>query len=480
MMDHRAVLCKQVKGDAMTLNQKKSTQIAYFQPFQGHIHAPEMGIICMAVSDHMITGYTKEARDKADREPTFTLTQKMLDEVTSLPFIDNLYIRVGWDDVQKEKGKLCLSREFQMAVETARKTGKSWGLRIMQCSPSNPRRNLVPEFLQDKLTMKSYYCGNRYGQKPRQLPLYTDEYLKYWSEMLHLLGDAFDSDPLFEYADISGFGYWGEGHHGGTQDTPDGPGYDFIPDPPEREEEVISRLIQSHLDAFPKTPAVLNLVWSHYKAGRAAIADGAWVRRDSFYQWLEAEELQNGLARRPDAAWIYETVETGILMEDSSDPAFRKRFWDTPGKMADVGAAYGIVGFNPLDTLYAAHMMPELFRPFSERIGYRIRPSVVWRVDHADGTQALALGMINDGCANPPGTVILEAQRGTYKTRQAYAAECFDGRMHLLELPLPAGSEDTVTLRMYLKTGEKERSAPFAADTGSPEAPDALTIHLSH
>ena len=304
----------------------------------------------------------------------------------------------------------------------------------------------------------------------------SDEAVK----MLHLLGDAFDSDPLFEYADISGFGYWGEGHHGGTQDTPDGPGYDFIPDPPEREEEVISRLIQSHLDAFPKTPAVLNLVWSHYKAGRAAIADGAWVRRDSFYQWLEAEELQNGLARRPDAAWIYETVETGILMEDSSDPAFRKRFWDTPGKMADVGAAYGIVGFNPLDTLYAAHMMPELFRPFSERIGYRIRPSVVWRVDHADGTQALALGMINDGCANPPGTVILEAQRGTYKTRQAYAAECFDGRMHLLELPLPAGSEDTVTLRMYLKTGEKERSAPFAADTGSPEAPDALTIHLSH
>lgn len=83
----------------------KTEQIAYFDAYHGHIHNPGMGIVSMAVSDHMITGYTKEARTQGDARKPFVLTQKMLDEVAALPYIDNLYIRVGWNDVQKEQGK---------------------------------------------------------------------------------------------------------------------------------------------------------------------------------------------------------------------------------------------------------------------------------------------------------------------------------------------------------------------------------------
>lgn len=63
----------------------KTEQIAYFDAYHGHIHNPGMGIVSMAVSDHMITGYTKEARTQGDARKPFVLTQKMLDEVAPCP-----------------------------------------------------------------------------------------------------------------------------------------------------------------------------------------------------------------------------------------------------------------------------------------------------------------------------------------------------------------------------------------------------------
>lgn len=72
---------------------RKTQQIAYFvKKYNGHIHNPGMGIISMALSDHMVTGYTIEDRIKADAQPPFDLTREMLQKVTKLPYIDNIYI----------------------------------------------------------------------------------------------------------------------------------------------------------------------------------------------------------------------------------------------------------------------------------------------------------------------------------------------------------------------------------------------------
>ena len=143
---------------------RKSEQVAYFMPYKGHIHNPGMGIISMAISDHMTTGYTPQERAANDRKKPFTLSAKMLEEVTALTYIDNLYIRVGWNDVQKERGRLDLIPEFEMAVEAAKKAGISWGLRIMQASPSNPAEHLIPDFLVDKLPMYPYFDGDFMGR----------------------------------------------------------------------------------------------------------------------------------------------------------------------------------------------------------------------------------------------------------------------------------------------------------------------------
>lgn len=456
---------------------RKSEQIAYFKPFKGHIHNPGMGIISMAISDHMVTGYTPEERAANDRKPPFTLTYKMLEDVTKLSYIDNLYIRVGWNDIQQKPGKLTLSPEFEMAVEAARDSGISWGFRIMQASPSNAPEHLIPEFLLDKLQMYPYFDGDKNQRK--RLPLYTDEYLKYWDEMLMMLGEKYDNDPSLEYGDVSGFGLWGEGHHG-CHMGPGGSVVDLNLDTPERTEEVVRNLIESHKKAFVLTPMVLNLVLSEYKAGQNAIKEGCWVRRDSYYGWFQAEQAEYGLMKRGDAAMIFETVMPGLDTRDQEDISFRHNFLDTPDKMCDYGAAYGIVGFNPLDTLYADHVFPQLFNAFKNRVGYRLRPSIVWRVRNKDDRWSLVLGMVNDGVANPPGDVYFYAKSNGNVCSTKVNGSKFGGRMYLVELPLPIDCQGEVELTMELAIGGKKRSVRFAADVCQDQAPFKLVVKLEH
>lgn len=457
----------------------KSKQVAYFRPYKGHIHNPGMGIISMAISDHMITGYTPDDWKRGDAQKPFTLTKKMLDDVTSLSYIDNLYIRVGWNDVQKEKGKLSLIPEFEMAVEAAKEAGLSWGLRIMQCSPSNPCEHTVPDFLADKLPMHPYYdlCG--YGPNPRKFPLYTEDYLKYWEEMLLMLGEKYDADPNLEYADLSGYGLWGEGHHG-TPAEPGGPMTDLILDSEKRTEEVIWHLVNSHKKAFQKTPMVSNLVWSKYQAVQKAIEDGSWVRRDSYYNWFEAVEAEYGLMKRGDAAMIYETVMPGVDMTYSTDPAFCHSYQELPDRVCDYGAAYGIIGFNTLNTMFADRMMPQLFDAYKNRLGYRIYPSIIWLLERENGKRSLALGMVNDGSANPPGTIRFYAETGGKKTYADVNGGLLNGRMHMVDLPLPDTDSEEVILTMQITMGEKTHPVRFAADVRQKEAPFELKIRLNH
>lgn len=447
---------------------RDSVQIAYFKAYKGHIHNPGMGIISMAISDHMVTGYSKEDREKADREKPFELTREMIQQVTALPYIDNIYIRVGWSDVQKEKGKLTISPAFEMAVEEAKKAGKSWGFRIMQCSPSNPTQHLLPDFLVGQLPMVPMYDDGTYGPRPKMMPTYTDEYLKYWGEMLMLLGERFDSDQNLEYVDVSGFGLWGEGHGPKT-------------DPLERTEYILESLFNSHEKAFPTTPMVLNLHHAEfYESGKKRIQNGSWVRRDCYYGWFQAYHAEDGLKRRSDAAMIFETIMPGLTMEDDADPSYRHSFLDTADSMCDYGANYATVGFNPLDTLYADHIVPQLFDPFKERLGYRLRPSIVWKIINPDNSWSLVLGMINDGSANPPGEVTFYAESNERQTFVSVNGGEFGKKMCLVEMPLPKGHADKIKLRMTLKMGQKVHNVRFAADVRTTEAPFELWVDLRH
>ena len=148
--------------------------------------------------------------------------------------------------------------------------------------------------------------------------------------------------------------------------------------------------------------------------------------------------------------------------------------------MCDYGAAYGIVGFNPLDTLHADHMVPQLFDAFKNRLGYRLRPSICWKVLQEDGSQSLVLGMVNDGVANPPGIVIFKAESKGKISSVSVEPGTLGGRMALVELPLPENCGDKVVLSMDIVIGQKRRPVRFAAEVRSGQAPYELNICLKH
>lgn len=391
-------------------------QIAFFDPYKGHIRNPGMGIVCMALSDHMVTGYTKEERQKNDLEPPFAFTSEMLEEACKLGFVDNVYIRVGWRDVQEKQGFLSLSEDFIRALEVIHKYQLTWGLRIMSNSPSNPEEHLLPDFVKRQVPMIPIIAEEFYGPQPKFIPSYTENYLTLWNELTILLAEEFDDDPLLEYVDISGYGLWGEGHHGiHFNDPTQNP--DLLSF--EERNQIVDRIVRQYRRSFKKTPLVANLVWTQFLAIQQAVADGAWVRRDAYYHWLKPNEAALGLMRNPRAAMIYETVMPGILVEDSDDPHFRRNFLNEPDKICDYGANYGVVGFNPKDFTFAAHVYPGLFEAFKERLGYRLRPSIIWK-KRRNKQLSLILGIINDGTTAPPGKITFCVSTKKIRVRLQY------------------------------------------------------------
>ena len=76
----------------------------------------------------------------------------------------------------------------------------------------------MPDFLADKLPMLSYKNSCGFGGVRKYYPAYTEEYLKWWRELLYMFSEKYDNHPYLEYVDISGYGIWGEGHHYGMHE----------------------------------------------------------------------------------------------------------------------------------------------------------------------------------------------------------------------------------------------------------------------
>lgn len=127
------------------------------------------------------------------------------------------------------------------------------------------------------------------------------------------------------------------------------------------------------------------------------------------------------------------------------------------------------VGFNPWDVIVAHDQRVELYEHLAERIGYRIRPAVVWRLVEDDGAQELVVALANDGTADVPGVLTLTAH---FPDGQQSSVALDAGRPHpgdraLHRLPIPVsmhdrGSEVDVALSLRLRMRGKERPVRWA------------------
>ena len=461
---------------------RSAEQLGYFPPTKSHVPNPGMGIMSMLLSDHMINIHAPELRgskrpfDDAHRLPPVYPTFDEMLAAAKYQFTDNLYIRVGWRDVQTTRGRLDLSPKFEEALEAVRQSGKSWSLRVMQCSPSNPEKSLIPDFAREIPTLELADEGFPGGG--RLMPLYSDEFFALWSELTELLGERFDADPALSYVDLSGFGFWGEGHHAGPQMR----GIDdSVIGNHEKFNICVEKFINMYNFAFKKTPIVINAHHCEYESGRKALENGAWLRRDSYFNWFKASEAEWGLLRRPDAAVVTETI---IPLENRPENAkidnHYQNFLELPDLKCDWGCHFAAIGFNPADTLYAAERYPELFTDFSRRIGYRIRLSIVW-LTRSGERKWLTLGLVNDGCVGLPGKLTLTARcAGISSSVELTDEENYNlcGHMTIVDIPFD-GASGEVKITASLKMKGKTLPVRFATICADGDAPYELTLKIN-
>src|ERR1051326_7705465 len=112
-----------------------------------------------------LVGYTWEESGPslAARQGTETLEQHV-EKLASLPFVDVLYIRCDWRDVQSRPGRLGLNPVFALTFDAARRHNLRVAFRVqMSNTEFQPERLALPDFLQKQVPLVK--IGKSYGAK---------------------------------------------------------------------------------------------------------------------------------------------------------------------------------------------------------------------------------------------------------------------------------------------------------------------------
>lgn len=345
------------------------------------------------------------------RIPGQTL-ERSIEELVRLPFVQKVYLRPNWREVQQRPGRLDLPDWWRITFDIARRYGKRVGFRIMLENPDFAEPGM-PEFLAGKvpyLPLKGEWKGDRREVRYRKrhgLPRYDHPaYLAAFEELNGLLAAELNGSPDVEYMDTMMYGFWGEGHSWPFE------GHVFPSDL--AAEQTWSRMMEVQLAAWTRTPLVTNTQPDFNNVGNADMLDrtvrsGNWIRSDTiFIENTQIEALSN---RPPWTAAISEvgmtTGDPAVLGLDDEGVTMNEKIID---HVLAVGANYWSV-WNWHDEA-AAHVLsyydrfPEPIDRAARRIGYRVYPSFIWAFER-DGTPGLVVGLANDGVAAVPGVLRL-------------------------------------------------------------------------
>lgn len=389
-----------------------------------------------------LVGYTWEENGPAlaARDGRQTLEQAV-EALASLPFVDVLYIRCDWRDVQSRPGRLDFHPVWAATREAARRRGLRLGFRVQLSNPEiQPARLALPDFLQPKVPLVTIRSRSSRGPE-RVEPRYDHpEFQRAFGELNELLAAELDPDPLVEFADLMMYGFWGEGH---TSDYPSP-----IPDPGAAERTFLE-MTERQLVAWRRVPLVANTQPDISRTGNRtvlerAVRGGAWLRSDSVI--LDEPEQIEELAHRPP--WLAVVMEDGYHRHYRCDtPRYRV---DASGidviehtmlHALDVGASYWSLWTEAGNLARYRAERPTAFEALERRIGYRVRPSWVWQRKRS-GTDELVVAVSNDGAASVPGILRVHAETREGRALAAGGLDPghpFAGRLRLASLMLPQG-----------------------------------------
>jgi hypothetical protein len=379
------------------------------------------------------------------RNGTETLEQHV-EKLASLPFVDILYIRCDWRDVQVHPGKLDLHPIWKLALDAAKRYNLRVGFRIQLSSPNiQPKRISMPDFLHDKVPLVN--IGRRTGARRTDFDFFEPrydhpEFQKAFRELNDLLVAEFDDNALMEYMDLMMYGFWGEGH---TNELPN-PFPDYL-----TAERTFVQMTQIQIDSWRKVPLAVNTQPDISKVGNREVQDmalraGCWLRSDSIIgeEPIQIEELSN----RPP--WLPVVMEDGRNRHHFIDEEALKRsrtdvrYREKAGlHVLDLGANYWGL-WTEADNLRQFHeKYPRSFDTLRQRMGYRIRPSWIWQRPRYDTIEVI-VALANDGVAGIPGVlrVYVESQDGKVRVGGGLdAGHPYGGRLRQASFVLPKGMD---------------------------------------
>jgi hypothetical protein len=390
--------------------------VLFTTPSEKRLRNPGLGLV----------GYTWEegGPSVAVREGRQTL-EDHVEKMASLPFVDVLYIRCDWRNVQKQAGRLDLDPVWDLTLAAAKRHGLRVAFRVQSSNTVfQPQQLALPEFLRQRIPMVKIGPMGKHGGSELSSgatgywiePRYDHpEYLKALTELNHLLAARFDGDPLIEWVDIMHLGFWGEGHFGGYPS----PFPDFA-----TAQRTLDKMVRMQLAIWKKTPLAMNTQPDISNTGNReaidiAVRGGAWVRSDSIIveEPIQIEELAN----RPP--WLAAILEDGYLRSyDVSklavDAAGVNELENYMLHVLDLKANYWALWTESEHLASYNEGFPRGFERLLANIGYRLRPSWVWQRKRS-GASELVISISNRGVAGVPGVLWLQiaSPDGGFKLR---------------------------------------------------------------
>jgi hypothetical protein len=405
--------------------------------------------------------------------------ERHVEKMSSLPFVDVLYIRCDWRNVQSRPGRLDLNPVWALTLDAAKRKGLRVAFRIQLSNTSfQPEEVAIPPFLRDRVPMVKIGRIPGKGDAEYREPRYDHpEFQKAFAELNDLLAAQFEGSPLIEWMDLMQYGFWGEGH---TSDYPN-PFPDYV-----IAQRTSVAMTERQLDTWKKTPIAVNTQPDISHVGNRRVIDmsvraGAWMRSDSI---IVEEPIQiDEIANRPP--WIAAVMEDGYfrqydttaLKPDASGinvlenymlhvPDLRANYWSLWTE-ADNLARYN-------------EMYPRGFERLRTSIGYRLHPAWVWQRKRY-GTFELIVCVCNRGGAGVPGVLWLhvDSPDGKLNLRGSLdAGHPYGGGIRQASFLLPQGYAGTVNLSARIEI-RPDVIKPVAWACEHPVNPDgSITVAL--
>jgi hypothetical protein len=429
-----------------------------------------------------LVGYTWEESGPslAARRGAETVEQHV-EKLSSLPFVDVLYIRCDWRDVQRRPGKLDLHPIWKLTFDAAKRRGLRVAFRVQLSNPEiQPLKIAMPDFLHDRVPLAKIGKLRRNGKEFDALePRYEHpEFQKAFRELNELLAAEFDSNPLVEWMDLMQYGFWGESH---TSDLPH-PFPNYL-----TAEKTFVNMTRQQLEIWKRTPLAVNTQPDISNVGNREVLDlavraGCWLRSDSVLveEPMQIEELSN----RP--AWLPVVMEDGYnrdydvstIQVDAAGVNLRENCME---HVLDMGANYWALWTEAGNLARFNEKYPNGFRALQQRMGYRVRPAWIWQRKRY-GTAEVIVGFANRGVAGVPGVlrVTLESLDAKFRLSGSLdAGHPYAGKIRQASFILPSGMDG----QKIILRGEIEGKAgvrhPIRWACAQPLNPDgSLTVQL--